>query len=53
MSHGHRPYLLVPTLPFWLSKIFSQTIVKLRLKFGEYLGINIVSNLMALEELKT
>ena len=40
----------MPTRPFWFSKIFSQIIGILELKFGEYLGINIVSNLMALDE---
>ena len=44
--------LIVPTQPFWFSKIFSQTIGNLGLKFGEYLGIKIVSNAMPLEELK-
>ena len=44
--------LLVPTRPFWFSENFSQTIVNLGLKFGEYLSIDIVSNAMPLEELR-
>ena len=45
--------LIVPTRPFWFSSTFSQTIVRLGLKLGEYLSNNILISLMTLEKLKT